>query len=252
VAEKSIPGLAAAGIIAAAVALLAPGCTTARTTAAGAGPTAIVTPATSAPGAAAAATTAVPATAAPASRPAATSGPGTVATRTRVEIFDPWTAAGTLSPGISVVRQVSGAGCTMSSAFDRGDQYAWRCAEPSGGFYDPCFAPAGRSGVTRLACMETPWSGATIISLARPLARSSRGAAVPSAAGHPWAMVLANGQRCGLIEGTAPLADGSVLTFGCADGGATFPRTAAEPWTVSYAAAGSGSLAPVAVPTAWA
>jgi hypothetical protein len=251
VAEKSVPGLAAAGVIAVAVALLAAGCAAGRT-AAGTGPTAIATPATSAPGAVPAATTAVPATAAPASRPAAASGPGTTATRTRVEIFDPWTAAGTLSPGISVVRQVSGAGCTMSSAFDRGDQYAWRCAAPGGGFYDPCFAPAGRSGVTRLACMETPWSGATVISLARPLARSSRGAAAPSAAGHPWAMVLANGQRCGLIEGTAPLADGSVLSFGCPGGGATFPRTATEPWTVSYAATGSGSLAPVAVPAAWA
>jgi hypothetical protein len=140
----------------------------------------------------------------------------------------------------------------MSSAFDRGDQYAWRCAEPGGGFYDPCFAPAGRSGVTRLACMDTPWSGATVISLARPLARSSWGAAGPSAAGHPWALALANGQHCGLIEGTGPLADGRVLSFGCARGGATFPSTAAEPWRVSYAATGSGSLAPVAVPTAWA
>ena len=140
----------------------------------------------------------------------------------------------------------------MSSAFDPGNPDAWRCAEPGGGFYDPCFAPPGRSGVTRLACMDTPWSGATIIRLARPLARSSRGAAIPSAAGHPWAMVLANGQRCGLIEGTAALLDGSVLSFGCTGGGATFPRTAAEPWTAGYAATGSASLAPVAVPAAWA
>jgi hypothetical protein len=180
------------------------------------------------------------------------SGPGTTATRTRVDIFDPWTAAGTLSPGISVVRQVPGTGCTMSSAFDQGNQYAWRCSQASGGFYDPCFAPPGRSGVTRLACMDTPWSGATIISLARPLARSSRGPVAPSAAGHPWAMVLANGQQCGLIEGTAPLVDGSILNFGCPAGGAAFPRTGTAPWSVNFAATGSGSLTAVAVPTAWA
>jgi hypothetical protein len=252
VAKTAIPGRAAAGVIAVAVALLAAGCATARTAPAGTGPTAIATPATSAPATAPPATTAAPATAAPASRPAAASGAATTAARTSVVIFDPWTAAGTLSPGISVVRQVRGAGCTMSSAFDPGNPDAWRCAEATGGFYDPCFAPAGRSGVTRLACMGTPWSGATIISLARPLARSSRGAGAPSAAGHPWAMELAGGQQCGLIEGTAPLTDGSVLNFGCTGGGATYPRTGTEPWTVNYAAAGSGSLARVGVPTAWA
>jgi hypothetical protein len=252
VAKKAIPGLAAAGIIAVAAALLTAGCGAARTAPPGTGPTASATPATLAPATVPAATTAAPATAAPASRPATASGPGIAATRTRVEIFDPWTAAGTLSPGISVVRHVAGTGCTMSSAFDQGNPDAWRCAEASGGFYDPCFAPPGRSGVTRLACMGTPWSGATVIRLARPLARSSRGAAAPSAAGHPWAMALANGQHCGLIEGTAPLVDGSILSFGCTGGGATYPRTGTEPWTVSYAATGSGSPAPVAVPTAWA
>jgi hypothetical protein len=238
-------------VIAVAAVLLTAGCAAPRTAAARTGPAATATPTTSAPATAPAATDSVPTTLAPASRPAAATVPAATAARTHVEIFDPWTAAGTLSPGISVVRQVSGAGCTMSSAFDQGNRYAWRCAGTGGGFHDPCFAPPGQSGVTRLACMSTPWSGATIIRIPRPLARSSRGAAAPSAA-HPWAMALANGQQCGLIEGTAPLVDGSVLNFGCTGGGATFPRTAAELWTAGYAATGSSSLARLAVPTAWA
>jgi hypothetical protein len=248
-AKTAIPGPAAAGLIAVAVALLAAGCATARPAPAGTGPTAIATPTTLAPATVPATATTAPATAAPASRQAAASGP---ATSTRVTIFDPWTAAGTLSPGIRVVRQVPGTGCTTGSAFDQGNPDAWRCSEPSGGFYDPCFAPPGQSGVTRLACMDTPWSGATIISLTQPLAHSSRGAIAPSGAGHPWAMALANGQQCGLIEGTAPLIDGSILNFGCTGGGATYPSTGTEPWTVRYAATGSGSLSRIAVPRAWA
>jgi hypothetical protein len=251
-AKTAIPGPAAAGLIAVAVALLAAGCATTRAAPAGTGPTATTTPTALAPATVPAAATTAPATAAPASRPAAASGAATTVTSTRVTIFDPWTAAGTLSPGIRVVRQVPGTGCTTGSVFDQGNPDAWRCSEASGGFYDPCFAPPGQSGVTRLACMDTPWSGATIISLTRPLAHSSRGAVAPSAAGAPWAMALANGQQCGLIEGTASLIDGSSLNFGCTGGGATYPSTGTEPWTVRYAAAGARSLSRIAVPRAWA
>jgi hypothetical protein len=65
-------------------------------------------------------------------------------------------------------------------------------------------------------------------------------------------MALANGQRCGLIESTAPLVDGSSLNFGCTGGGATFSRTRTEPWMVRYAGTGSSTAAPVAVLAAWA
>src|SRR5580700_5894992 len=89
---------------------------------------------------------------------------------TRVETFDPWTAAGTLPPGIKVLSRYSGGRCTTRSSFDAGNQYAWRCFLASGAFYDPCFAPAAQSGVTQVACSDSPWSGAVIITLAKPLA----------------------------------------------------------------------------------
>ena len=238
---------ATGGAIALVVTLASAGCTTARTPLAGAGSTTSAAPATATP----ASPTAVNTTTAPATT---ASTPTTAAppVRTQAETFSPWTAAGTLRPGVNVVVRSSGTGCTRGSVFDAGNQYAWRCFQASGAFYDPCFAPPARSGVTEVACMDAPWSGARLITLARPLARSSWGTPRPTAAKYPWALVLANGQRCGLIEGTAPVTDGIGLYFGCPGGAASYPSTATEPWTVNYAANGSDSLTPIAVTTAWA
>jgi hypothetical protein len=232
--------LAVAGVTALTVALLASGCTTVRAPAAGTG----------------SATMTARATIATATVPAATSTPTATApvsvSGTRVETFDPWTAAGTLPPGVKVLGRYSGGRCTMRSSFDAGNRYAWRCFLASGAFYDPCFAPAARSGVTQVACVDSPWSGASIIRLARPLARSSWGTPGSSQAKYPWAMVLGNGQECGLIEGTAPLADGVALSFGCTDGYSSFPRTGTRPWTAGYATSSSGPVTPIAVTTAFA
>jgi hypothetical protein len=241
---------ATGGVIALVVTLLSSGCTTAPTPPAAAGSPTIATPATTAP-ATPAAPPAVNTTSAP---PATASTPATAVppAMTQVETFGPWTATGTLQPGINVLGRSSGTGCTRSSVFDAGNQYAWRCFLTNGSLYDPCFAPPGRSGVTQVACMDTPWSGARLITLAQPLARSSWGTPGPTAAKYPWAMVLANGQRCGLLEGTGRVIDGIGLNFGCPGGAASYPSTATEPWTVNYAATGSSSLTSIAVTTAWA
>jgi hypothetical protein len=241
---------ATGGVIALVVTLLSSGCTTTPTPSAGAGSTTIATPVTTAP-----ATPASPTAVNTTSAPPATASTSTTAAppvRTQLEIFGPWTAAGTLRPGINVVGRSSGTGCTRGSAFDAGNQYAWRCFLTNGALYDPCFAPPARSGVTQVACMDTPWSGVRLITLARPLAHSSWGTPGPSAAKYPWAMVLANGQQCGLLEGTGRVTDGIGLYFGCPGGAASYPSTATEPWTVNYAATGSSSLTSTAVTTAWA
>jgi hypothetical protein len=238
----------AAGITALAVTLLVSGCTTAPAPMAETGPTA-GTGRTAGTGPA---TMTPPATVGPASVQATTSSATAPSPATRVETFDPWTAAGTLAPGVRVLGRYSGGRCTMRSAFDGGNQYAWRCFVAGGAFFDPCFTPAGQSGVTKVACTDSPWSGAFIISLAVPLARSSWGTPKPSAAKYPWAMVLANGQECGLIEGTAPLVDGVTLYFACTDGYASFPRMGTEPWTANYAASSSSPAAPIAITTAFA
>jgi hypothetical protein len=206
-----------------------------RATSASAGPTSTL-PASAAP--------AAPASAAPAA-------PVSVPPGTALQAFEPWTPAGTLSPSVNVVGRISGTDCTMGSAFDVGNMYAWRCFQASGAFYDPCFAPPGQSNITQVACAASPWSGVTIMSLAQPLTRSSWGTPNPAKDRYPWATLLVNGQRCGKIDGTGQIFDDAVFNFSCASGYASFPDTATEPWTVSYAASRSSTAAAVEVATAW-
>jgi hypothetical protein len=175
---------------------------------------------------------------------------GPTSTVTEVADFSPWSTAGTVSSGLRLDSPVSAGSCSQSSAFDVGNPDAWRCTEPNGGFLDPCFAPPGRSGVTQVACGESPWSAYTVLSLSTPLADSSWGTPADNQS-YPWAMVLANGQQCGLIEGTGTEIDGQSFNFACTVGVATYPTTVVQPWTASYAASSSGPATTVRVTTAW-
>jgi hypothetical protein len=171
--------------------------------------------------------------------------------QTQVETYNPWNPAGTLAGNVKVVSQISGTECTMESAFDVGNQYAWRCVQSSGGFYDPCFAPPGQSDVTHVACGGSPWSGVAIMTLSQPLAHSSWGTP-KSAPNYAWAMALSNGQQCGVIEGTGSEIDGVGFNYGCIAGYATYPDTGTRLWTAKYAAGESGPVMSVTVTTAWA
>ena len=131
---------------------------------------------------------------------------------TRLENFDPWNAGGAVSSSIQVNGHLSGGTCTQSSAFDVGNPEAWRCTEPSGAFLDPCFAPPGRTGVAQVACGESPWSSYTVLALSQPLAKSSWGTPADNQS-FPWAMTLANGQQCGLIDGTGAADRRRILQF---------------------------------------
>ena len=160
--------------------------------------------------------------------------------------FNPWTAAGTLQPGIKVAETVSGSRCTAGSTWDTGSPYAWVC----GGFF-ACFAPPGRTDVTQVACMSGPWSDASLLNLATPLAASSWGMPTATELKYPWAVALANGQECVTLHGTGQLVDGLALDTACNDGYVTFPSTTTDSWTVRYVASGSHSPVTVAVTTAY-
>jgi hypothetical protein len=155
-----------------------------------------------------------------------------------------------VTSGIQVDAHLSGGTCTQSSAFDVGNAEAWRCTEPSGAFLDPCFAPPGQTGVAQVACGESPWSSYTVLALSQPLAKSSWGTPADNQS-FPWAMVLANGQQCGLIDGTGAQIGGASFNFGCTAGNAAYPTTATQPWTAPYAADSSGPSTSVRVTTAW-
>jgi len=168
--------------------------------------------------------------------------------RTVVKVFAPWTEEGTLSPDIKVTGHLVGGSCWTSSIADSADQDAWRCASQNY-IYDPCFAPPG-ANITELACFETPWSGAELLPLTQPLSYSASG--TPSGGTSlPWFMQLANGDRCGLITGTAGEAGGVTLNYDCQSGAASTPDMTTEPWTVEYLPNGSDVLRAVDVVTAW-
>ncbi|HEY6792161.1 MAG TPA: hypothetical protein VI365_33090 [Trebonia sp.] len=160
--------------------------------------------------------------------------------------FNPWTAAGTLLPGIKVAETISGSSCTAGSPWDPGSRYAWEC-----GAYFACFAPPGRTDVTQVACMSGPWSDAYLLNLTTPLASSSWGTPTAAELEYPWAVALANGQECVVLHGTGQLLDGLELNTACNDGYVTFPSTGTDPWTVKYVASGSSSPVTVAVTTAY-
>ena len=178
---------------------------------------------------------------------------------THVEMFNPWTPAGTLSSSFRVEKRLSGYNCPLRSSFDSENPYAWRCflspgftggGGGGGAFYDPCFAPPGRSDVTEVACGSSPWSGFVVITLSRPLAFSSWGIP-PGHDDYVWAMELGNGQQCSLIEGTGAEIDRTVFNYRCSAGYAAYPDTGVEPWVAEYAAGDSGPVTSLVVTTAW-
>jgi hypothetical protein len=69
----------------------------------------------------------------------------------------------------------------------------------------------------------------------------------------PWALDLANGDRCTLLHGTLTRMAGQVAHYSCADGGIVLGETdRSQPvWTVNYLAAGEIASTLVEVTAAW-
>jgi hypothetical protein len=157
--------------------------------------------------------------------------------------------------------------CSVSSvvAPDRPD--AWTCFGATNQIYDPCFEnpflPPDQQ--TELACFETPFtSDVVLVTLTEPLVREKEApdpvmAEPTSEAGViepwelPWALELANGDRCSLLRGTLMAMAGQVVHYGCVDQGMVLGEvnTDRQVWTVNYLAAGDFASEVVAVVVAW-
>ena len=194
----------------------------------------------------------------------ATPGAGSLA-RTDVRYVLPFGPDG-LNPGLTVTATEAGTcGFTSSAALDRPD--AWDCIGASDQVYDPCFedpfilpdAPG------ELACLESPFTtDVVVLTLTDPLLRQKEapdtGLSMAQAAGVsiepwdlPWALELANGDRCTLLGGTLTVVAGQTAHYGCADGGVVFGETNhSQPvWTVNYLAQGDVASNLVEVVAAW-
>ena len=192
-------------------------------------------------------------------------GAGVTSTRTDTRYVAPFTPDG-LNPGLNVTSSIEGA-CTFGSSIAYSRPDAWGCTT-EGGVLDPCFENAfvASDEATELACLDTPWSiDVVMLTLTAPLSREKEApdGAMTGAADTadeliqpwdlPWALELANGDRCSLLHGTLIVMAGQVVHYGCEQGGMILGETdRGQPvWFVTYLAEGDIATNLVDVLTAW-
>jgi hypothetical protein len=159
-----------------------------------------------------------------------TSSPATTTTAPVAQevTFSPFTAQGSLAPGLQVAQQVSGH-CTNPGV---AGSASYHCvAEPGDIPYDPCFAPPGDGG-GGLLCVPGP----TVTEVIRFSSSALPDASTTVPAHRVWAMRLQNGQVCVLIDaqwnGRGPFACPTpALTGSMAD--CRTPTKTAEGWSTS-------------------
>lgn len=178
--------------------------------------------------------------------------------RTDVRLLVPFTADG-LNPRLTEAASVTGTcGFASVAALDRPD--AWDCIASDNQVYDPCFENpyAAPDAAGTVACVESPFATEVVLlELTDPLARE-KDATGPAPAdldpwALPWALELANGDRCTVLPGTLTVLAGRVAHYGCANGGTVLGETdRTQPvWTVSYLAEGALATSLVEVVVAW-
>ena len=185
--------------------------------------------------------------------------------RTDQRYIVPFTPEG-LNPGLTVTSIEDGE-CTFGSSIapDRPD--AWGCTT-GGGVLDPCFEPAYllNEDVAEVACFDTPWSTEVVmLTMTAPLEREKEvpdGGTIGAADSAeeviqpwdlPWAVELANGDRCSLMHGTLTVMAGQIVHYGCEQRGAILGEIDhSQPvWTASYIAEGGVASELVDVVAAW-
>ena len=172
-----------------------------------------------------------------------------------------------LNPGLTATTEEEGV-CDFpsSAALDRPD--AWDCIGASDQIYDPCFENPFilPDDPGQVACLESPFTtDVVVLNLTAPLVRQKEVSdpareAAQDAAGVslapwdlPWALELANGDRCTLLGGTLTVMAGQTAHYGCEDGGVVFGEVnhVRPLWTVNYLAEGDVASQLVEVVTAW-
>jgi hypothetical protein len=165
-----------------------------------------------------------------------------------------------LNAGLTVRETLTGM-CSDDSIVvsDRAD--AFQCLGDGNQIYDPCFenpfAPSDKPG--DVACIPDPLSSEVVLLTVKdPLPREKEAPAGlrqdPFAPWDlPWALELANGDRCTLLGGTLYQLAGQVVYYGCEQHGAVLGVVdhGRPLWTVNYLADGDVASRLVEVTTAW-
>jgi hypothetical protein len=184
---------------------------------------------------------------------------GTALARTDTRYVVPY-GPDRLNAGLSVRETLPGI-CTDDSIVvsDRAD--AFECLGDGDQIYDPCFenpfAPSDDPG--DVACVPDPFSSEVVLlTVDSPLPREKE---APPGQGQdpfapwdlPWALDLANGDRCTLLRGTLYQLGGQVVYYSCEQNGAILGVVDHDQpvWTVNYLADGDVASGVVEVTVAW-
>jgi hypothetical protein len=187
-------------------------------------------------------------------------------TQTNVHYIVPFTPDGLNAALTAATTEEGVCGFGSSAALDRPD--AWDCISASNQIYDPCFenpyVPPDEPA--QVACFDSPFtSDVTLLTLTEPLVREKEASSAgsPGASANdanalqpwdlPWAVDLANGDRCTLLHGTLIVIAGQTVNYGCSEGGQILGEVnhGSSVWTVDYLANGAYISALVDVVAAW-
>jgi hypothetical protein len=141
--------------------------------------------------------------------------PSTAPSRTQIKLLTPFGPAG-LSIGMAVTERVNGM-CFAASAASSSRPDAWRCSSGNG-ILDPCYQRI-LGDEKQLACpVGGPWpANVVLLTLPQSLPTEPR-KETNRADTMPWAIELANGQRCSLFTGAMPPVAGMRINYGCPGG----------------------------------
>jgi hypothetical protein len=136
-------------------------------------------------------------------------------TRTQLKLLTPYGLGG-LSAALTVTDRVNGT-CFTQSLASASRPDAWRC-NARHAILDPCYQSVLGDG-KELACpVSGPWSAnVVLLTLTAPLPPETR-KELSRDNTSPWAIELANGQRCSLFTGATPPVAGMRINYGCPDG----------------------------------
>jgi hypothetical protein len=154
-------------------------------------------------------------------------------------------------PGLQVVHATTGS-CWVSSV-DSGRTGAHRCSldtatQDGATVEDPCFADES-GAAAYLLCMRTPADDRVV----QVDPTGGPEPADPDPDGLPWALDLANGERCDFIAGATLSIGDRRLSYGCPGGDVWGDpdRTGGGQWTVQYQPTGQDEMVTVGVVVAY-
>jgi hypothetical protein len=167
---------------------------------------------------------------------------------TQVIVFSAFNNGGP-SSRLHVAQQTTGT-CSQPASADAGRASAYRCFGDDGTIRDPCFTDDDGIAPYLLCFGQIADEETVQLTPNAPVAPTVDPDAMTTQP--PWALDLADGQRCNFVQGGTEANDAGRLNYQC-DNGVVFgsPDTSSASWTVAFRPGGGTALVPVPVAAAY-